>query len=131
MDMVQMQEAIERLSEQYMGIQKKQEEFLSQYMRAQQRQEELQSRMMSHQRDFESRSLVMQREKASQFQESFNQLSQLQVDNMRALKESTTFQDARYGVQADYNINSQAKLSYIAKNLQNMEPAFPIYDEYF
>ncbi|KAL4315843.1 hypothetical protein AHAS_Ahas15G0225600 [Arachis hypogaea] len=50
---------------------------------------------------------------------------------MRALKEFTTLQDARYGVQADYNINGQVKLSYIADHLHNMEPAFPTYDEYF
>ncbi|XP_057755982.1 uncharacterized protein LOC130975173 [Arachis stenosperma] len=131
MDMVRMQEAIERLSEQYMGIQEKQGEFHSQYMSAQQRQEELQLRMMSQQRDYESRSLVMQKEQASQFQESFNQLAQLQVENMRAFKEFTTLQDARYGVQADYNINGQIKLNYIGKHLHSMDPAFPIYDEYF
>ena len=34
MDMGRMQEAIERLSEQYMRVQEKQEEFHSQYMRA-------------------------------------------------------------------------------------------------
>ncbi|XP_020979490.1 uncharacterized protein LOC110272041 [Arachis ipaensis] len=50
---------------------------------------------------------------------------------MRAFKEFTTLQDARYGVQADYNINGQIKLSYIADHLHNMEPSFPIYDEYF
>ncbi|KAL4287677.1 hypothetical protein AHAS_Ahas19G0210100 [Arachis hypogaea] len=102
MDMVQMQEAIERLSQQYMEIQEKQEEFYSQYMRSQQRQEELQLRMMSQQRDYESRSL-----------------------------EFTTLQDARCGVQADYNINSQIKLSYIAEHLHNIDPAFPTYNEYF
>ncbi|KAL4287545.1 hypothetical protein AHAS_Ahas19G0196900 [Arachis hypogaea] len=50
---------------------------------------------------------------------------------MRAFKEFTTLQDARYGVQFDYNINGQIKLSYIADHLHNMEPAFPTYDEYF
>ncbi|KAL4306442.1 hypothetical protein AHAS_Ahas16G0178700 [Arachis hypogaea] len=114
-----------------MGIQKKQEEFHSQYMRSQQRQEELQLRMMSQQRDYESRSLVMQQEQAFQFHESFNQLTQLQSENMRDFKEFTTLQDAWYGIQADYNINSQIKLSYIAEHLHNMDPAFPTYDEYF
>ncbi|KAL4276332.1 hypothetical protein AHAS_Ahas20G0196600 [Arachis hypogaea] len=114
-----------------MGIQEKQEEFHSQYTRSQQRQEELQLRMISQQRDYESRSLVMQHEQAFQFHESFNQLTQLQAENMRAFKEFTTLQDARYGVQADYNINGQIKLSYIADHLHNMEPAFPTYDEYF
>ncbi|KAL4321404.1 hypothetical protein AHAS_Ahas14G0107100 [Arachis hypogaea] len=100
-------------------------------MRAQERQEELQLRIMSQQRDFESRSLVMQREQTSQFQESFNHLAQLQVDNMRAFKEFTTLQDARYEVQADYNINSQIKLNYIAEHLHSLNPPFPIYDQYF
>ncbi|KAL4337397.1 hypothetical protein AHAS_Ahas12G0106100 [Arachis hypogaea] len=100
-------------------------------MSAQQRQEELQLRMMSQQRDYESRSLVMQREQASKSQEYFNQLAQLQVENMRAFNEFTTLQDARYGVQADYNINSQVKLNYIAEHLHSMDPEFPIYDEYF
>ncbi|KAL4329815.1 hypothetical protein AHAS_Ahas13G0337800 [Arachis hypogaea] len=86
---------------------------------------------MSQQRDFESRSLVMQREQASQFQGAFNQLAQLQVDNMSAFKEFTTLQDARYGVQSDYNINGQIKLNYIAEHLHRMDPAFPIYDQYF
>ncbi|KAL4306364.1 hypothetical protein AHAS_Ahas16G0170900 [Arachis hypogaea] len=87
--------------------------------------------MISQQRDYESRSLVMQQEQAFQSHESFNQLTQLQAENMRALKEFTTLQDARYGVQNDYNINSQIKLSYIADHLHNMEPAFLTYDEYF
>ncbi|KAL4315796.1 hypothetical protein AHAS_Ahas15G0220900 [Arachis hypogaea] len=114
-----------------MGIQEKQEEFYSQYTRSQQRQEELQLRMISQQRDYESRSLVMQQEQAFQFHESFNHLTQLQAENMRAFKEFTTLQNARYGVQADYNINCQIKLSYIADHLHNMEPTFPTYDEYF
>ncbi|RYQ84249.1 hypothetical protein Ahy_B10g103352 isoform A [Arachis hypogaea] len=71
--------------------------------------------MISQQRDYESRSL----------------LTQLQAENMRAFKEFKTLQDARYGVQADYNINGQIKLSYIADHLHNMEPEFPTYDEYF
>ncbi|RYR03694.1 hypothetical protein Ahy_B06g082894 isoform B [Arachis hypogaea] len=87
--------------------------------------------MISQQRDYESRSLVMQQEQAFQFHELFNQLTQLQAENMRAFKEFTTLQDARYGVEADYNINGQIKLSYIADHLHNMEPVFPTYDEYF
>ncbi|KAL4315602.1 hypothetical protein AHAS_Ahas15G0201500 [Arachis hypogaea] len=87
--------------------------------------------MMSQQRDYESRSLVMQGEQASQSQEYFNQLAQLQVENMRAFNEFQTLQDARYGVQADYNINSQVKLNYIAEHLHTMDPAFLTYDEYF
>ncbi|KAL4350401.1 hypothetical protein AHAS_Ahas10G0138300 [Arachis hypogaea] len=50
---------------------------------------------------------------------------------MRAFMEFTTLQGARYGVQADYNINSQIKLNYIGEHLHSMDPAFPIYDEYF
>ncbi|KAL4316171.1 hypothetical protein AHAS_Ahas15G0258400 [Arachis hypogaea] len=87
--------------------------------------------MISQQTDYESRSLVMQQEQAFQFYESFNQLTQLQAENMRALKKFTTLQEARYGVQADYNMNGQVKLSYIADHLHNMEPVFPTYDEYF
>ncbi|KAL4315473.1 hypothetical protein AHAS_Ahas15G0188600 [Arachis hypogaea] len=79
-----------------------------------------------------------EQEEQQQFQPQNNmdmvqmqELTQMQAENMRAFKEFTTLQDARYGVQADYKINSQIKLSYIADHLHNMEPAFPTYDEYF
>ncbi|XP_057719923.1 uncharacterized protein LOC130934362 [Arachis stenosperma] len=131
MDMTQMQEAIESLSQQYMALQERQEEYHLQYKKHQQRQEECQLRMMSQQRDFESKFLVIQEEQAFQSHESFDKLAQMQAENMRALKEFTTLQDARYEVQADYNINSQIKLNYIVDHLHNMEPAFPTFDEYF
>ncbi|RYR29895.1 hypothetical protein Ahy_B01g054508 isoform C [Arachis hypogaea] len=131
LDMTQMQEAIGRLSQQYMRIQERQEEYHSQYMKNQQEQEKWQLRMMNKQSEFESKFFVMQEEHAFQAHESFGKLGQMQAENMRALKEFTTLQDARYEVQADYNINSQIKLNYIGEHLHNMDPAFPTFDEYF
>ncbi|XP_016192277.1 UPF0746 protein DDB_G0281095-like [Arachis ipaensis] len=115
MDMGRMQEAIERLSAQYMRVQEKQEKFHSQYMRTQQRQEELQLRMISQQRDYESRSLIMQREQASHCQEAFNQLGQLQVENMRAFKEFTTLQDARSDIEVDKAIRLENRVEETMK----------------
>ncbi|QHO23817.1 uncharacterized protein DS421_12g366800 [Arachis hypogaea] len=131
MDMTQMQEAIGRLSQQYTRIQERQEEYHSLYMKHQQAQEERELRMMNKQSEFESRFLVMQEEHAFQSHESFGKLEQMQAENLRALKEFTTLQDARYEVQADYNINSQIKLNYIGEHLHNMDPAFPTFDEFF
>ncbi|RYR29477.1 hypothetical protein Ahy_B01g053882 isoform C [Arachis hypogaea] len=131
MDMTQMQEAIGRLSQQYMRIQERQEEYHSLYMKNQQAQEERELRIMNKQSEFESRFLVMQEEHAFQSHESFGKLEQMQAENLRALKEFTTLQDARYEVQADYNINSQIKLNYIGEHLHNMDPAFPTFDEFF
>ncbi|RYR14420.1 hypothetical protein Ahy_B04g070976 isoform A [Arachis hypogaea] len=102
-----------------------QEEYHSQYMKNQQEQEEWQLRMMNKQSEFESKFFVMQEEHAFQAHESFGKLAQMQAENMRALKEFTTLQEARYEVQADYNINSQIKLNYIGEHLHNMDPAFP------
>ncbi|RYR09410.1 hypothetical protein Ahy_B05g077722 [Arachis hypogaea] len=56
---------------------------------------------------------------------------EIATENMRALKEFTTLQDARYEVQADYNINSQIKMNYIGEHLHNMDPTFPTFDEFF
>ena len=58
-------------------------------------------------------------------------LEQMQAENLKALKEFTTLQDARYEVQADYNVNSQIKLNYIGEHMHNMDPAFPTFDEFF
>ncbi|RYR29942.1 hypothetical protein Ahy_B01g054623 isoform C [Arachis hypogaea] len=131
LDMIQMQEAIGRLSQQYMRIQERQEEYHSQYMKHQQEQEEWQLKIMNQQREFESKFFVMQEEHAFQSHESFGKLAQMQAENMRAFKEFTTLQDARYEVQADYNINSQIKLNYIGEHLHNMDPTFPTFDEFF
>ncbi|RYR29698.1 hypothetical protein Ahy_B01g054161 isoform B [Arachis hypogaea] len=131
MDMTQMQEAIGRLSQQYTRIQERQEEYHSLYMKNQQEQEERELRIMSKQSEFESRFLVMQEEHAFQSHESFGKLEQMQAESLKAFKEFTTLQDARYEVQADYNINSQIKLNYIGEHLHNMDPAFPTFDEYF
>ncbi|RYR25675.1 hypothetical protein Ahy_B02g059593 [Arachis hypogaea] len=131
LDMTQMQEEIGRLSQQYMRIQERQEEYHSQYMKHQKEQEEWQLKMMNQQSGFESKFFVMQEEHAFQSHESFGKLAQMQAENMRALKEFTALQDARYEVQADYNINSQIKLNYIGEHLHNMDPAFPTFDEFF
>ncbi|QHO57721.1 uncharacterized protein DS421_3g84660 [Arachis hypogaea] len=131
MDMTQMQEAIGRLSQQYTRIQERQEEYHLQYMKHQQEQQEWQLKMMNQQSEFESKFFVMQEEHAFQSHESFGKLAQMQAENMRAFKEFTTLQDARYEVQADYNINSQIKLNYIGEHLHNMDPVFPTYDEFF
>ncbi|KAL4329454.1 uncharacterized protein DS421_13g417150 [Arachis hypogaea] len=114
-----------------MRIQERQEEYHSQYVKHQQEQEERQLKMMNQQSEFESKFLVMQEEHAFQSHESFGKLAQMQAENMRALKEFTALQDARYEVQADYNINSQIKLNYIGEHLHNMDPAFPTFDEFF
>ncbi|KAL4316004.1 hypothetical protein AHAS_Ahas15G0241700 [Arachis hypogaea] len=100
-------------------------------MKHQQEQEEWQLRMMNKQSEFESKFFVMQEEHAFQSHELFGKLAQMQAKNMRALKEFTALQDARYEVQADYNINSQIKLNYIGEHLHNMDPAFPTFDEFF
>ncbi|RYR66935.1 hypothetical protein Ahy_A03g013127 [Arachis hypogaea] len=131
LNMTQMQEAIERLSQQYTRIQERQEEYHIQYMKHQQEQEEWQLKIMNQQSEFESKFFVMQEEHAFQSHESFGKLAQTQAENMRALKEFTALQDARYEVQADYNINSQIKLNYIGEHLHNMDPAFPTFDEFF
>ncbi|XP_057747126.1 uncharacterized protein LOC130966353 [Arachis stenosperma] len=131
MDMTQMQEAIGRLSQQYMRIKERQEEYHSQYMKHQQEQKEWQLKMMNQQSEFESKFLMMQEEHTFQSHEAFGKLAQMQAETMRALNEFTTLQDARYEVQADYNINSQIKLNYIGEHLHNMDPAFPIFDEFF
>ncbi|KAL4287603.1 hypothetical protein AHAS_Ahas19G0202700 [Arachis hypogaea] len=127
----QLKEAIGRLSQQYMRIQERQEEYHSLYMKNQQEQEERELRMMNKQSEFESKFFAMQEEHAFQSHESFGKLAQMQAENLRALKEFTTLQDARYEVQADYNINSQIKLNYIGEHLHNMDPAFPTFDEFF
>ncbi|XP_020990145.1 uncharacterized protein LOC110277331 [Arachis duranensis] len=131
LNMTQMQEAIGRLSQQYTRIQERQEEYHLQYMKHQQEQEEWQLKMMNQQSEFESKFFVMQEEHVFQSHESFGKLAQMQAENMRALKEFTALQDARYEVQADYNINSQIKLNYIGEHQHNMDPAFPTFDEFF
>ncbi|XP_057746878.1 uncharacterized protein LOC130966127 [Arachis stenosperma] len=131
MDMTQMQEAIGRLSHQYTRIQERQEEYHSQYLKHQQEQREWQLKMMNQQNEFESKFIAMQEEHAFQSHEAFGKLAQMQAETMRALNEFTTLQDARYEVQADYNINSQIKLNYIGEHLHNMDPAFPTYEEFF
>ena len=83
------------------------------------------------QRNFESRFLDLQREHNLQLQESFSHICQHQDANVLAIKEATTLQNARYSVQADYNISSQIKLNYIGEHLHKMDPAFPAFDEYF
>ncbi|QHO12011.1 uncharacterized protein DS421_15g503160 [Arachis hypogaea] len=87
--------------------------------------------MMDMQRNFESRFLDLQREQNLQLQESLSHICQHQDANVLAIKEATTLQNARYSVQADYNISSQIKLNYIGEHLHKMDPAFPAFDEYF
>ena len=117
MDMSRMQEIMEGMSQQY--------------MRSQERQEDFHLKMMDMQRNFESRFLDLQREQNLHLQESFSHICQHQDANVLAIKEATTLQNARYSVQADYNISSQIKLNYIGEHLHKMDPAFPAFDEYF
>ncbi|RYQ84420.1 hypothetical protein Ahy_B10g103734 isoform A [Arachis hypogaea] len=131
MDMTQMQEAIGRLSQQYTRIQERQEEYHSLYMQNQQAQEERELRIINKQNEFESRFVAMQEEHAFQSHESFGKLEQMQAESLKAFKEFTTLQEARYEVQADYNVNSQIKLNYIGEHMHNMDPAFPTFDEFF
>ncbi|XP_057723901.1 uncharacterized protein LOC130939852 [Arachis stenosperma] len=131
MDMTQMQEAIGRLSHQYTRIQERQQEYHSQYLKHHQEQQEWQLKMMNQQNEFESKFTAMQEEHAFQSHEAFGKLAQMQAETMRALNEFTTLQDARYEVQADYNINSQIRLNYIGEHLNTMDPAFPTFEEFF
>ncbi|XP_016185605.1 probable basic-leucine zipper transcription factor Q [Arachis ipaensis] len=135
MDLSQMQQAIEEMSQQYMREQEQQQkQYLRQqekYLRAQEQQESWQLkmieqqenwhlRMMDQQREFQARILEQQGEQSSHSQESFNKLFQQHAKQKKYLQDLRQWKslyhaarEVRHLDRIEYDIETQEKLNYV------------------
>ncbi|XP_057719484.1 uncharacterized protein LOC130933895 [Arachis stenosperma] len=118
------------------------EDLARRYMEGQEQQLHFQSQMMNHQARLHKQQMEQQQEHYSRLAQTINQVSerqerqdkclqelnQRQLAQMKAFNKFNVLNEGRQLHREEYDVNTQAKLTYMAGHMHNLYSAIPRYD---